>query len=270
MPHPPVRPPVVPARRPEPSSLDRQVSEEWTGAPHERPRLPGPPGRQPGLRETAPVKGFDGVAHAGVAMVTCMDSRIDPLRMVGLKPGDAKIFRNPGGRVDDAALEALVLGVHLLGVNRILVVPAHPLRRGLQHRRRAARAGQRLRPEGRDLVPLPRRRGPGGGAAPRRAQGPHASPDPRRTSRSAASSTTSTRACSARSSEPDGPRPTAGSTPSTTSRAQVSKSRHRHRRCRRHPRVVAARCRSRCRSGPPSGCPNRTRGAPGRRPAPAA
>ena len=73
--------------------------------------------------ETAPVKGFDGVAHAGVAMVTCMDSRIDPLRMVGLKPGDAKIFRNPGGRVDDAALEALVLGVHLLGVNRILVVP---------------------------------------------------------------------------------------------------------------------------------------------------
>jgi len=67
--------------------------------------------------------GFDGVAHAGVAIVTCMDSRIDPLRMVGLKPGDAKIFRNPGGRITDAALEALVLGVHLLGVERILVVP---------------------------------------------------------------------------------------------------------------------------------------------------
>jgi carbonic anhydrase len=67
--------------------------------------------------------GFDGVAHAGVAIVTCMDSRIDPLRMVGLKAGDAKIFRNPGGRVTDAALEALVLGVHLLNVERILVVP---------------------------------------------------------------------------------------------------------------------------------------------------
>ena len=73
--------------------------------------------------ETAPVKGFDGVAHAGVAIVTCMDSRIDPLGMVGLRPGDAKIFRNPGGRVDNAALEALVLGVHLLRVDRILVVP---------------------------------------------------------------------------------------------------------------------------------------------------
>lgn len=69
------------------------------------------------------LSGFDGVAHAGVAVVTCMDSRIDPLRMLGLQPGDAKIFRNPGGRVTGAAVEALVLGVHLLGVKRILVVP---------------------------------------------------------------------------------------------------------------------------------------------------
>ncbi|MGZ4426491.1 MAG: beta-class carbonic anhydrase [Nocardioidaceae bacterium] len=73
--------------------------------------------------ETFALSGFDGVAHAGVALVTCMDSRIDPLQMLGLKPGDAKIFRNPGGRVTEAALEALVLGVHLLNVNRILVVP---------------------------------------------------------------------------------------------------------------------------------------------------
>ena len=69
------------------------------------------------------LSGFDGVAHAGVAIVTCMDSRIDPLGMLGLKPGDAKIFRNPGGRVTEQALEALVLGVHLLNVKRVLVVP---------------------------------------------------------------------------------------------------------------------------------------------------
>ena len=43
--------------------------------------------------------------------------------MLGLEPGDAKIFRNPGGRVTPQALEALVLGVHLLGVDRILVIP---------------------------------------------------------------------------------------------------------------------------------------------------
>lgn len=73
--------------------------------------------------ESFDLSGFDGVAHAGVAIVTCMDSRIDPLGMLGLKPGDAKIFRNPGGRVTPQALEALVLGAHLLNVERILVVP---------------------------------------------------------------------------------------------------------------------------------------------------
>lgn len=73
--------------------------------------------------ESFDLGGFDGVAHAGIALVTCMDSRIDPLGMLGLKPGDAKIFRNPGGRVTPQALEALVLGVHLLRVRRILVVP---------------------------------------------------------------------------------------------------------------------------------------------------
>lgn len=72
--------------------------------------------------ETFDLHGFDGIARAGVAIVTCMDSRIDPLAMLGLKAGDAKILRNPGGRVTDAALVALVLGAHLLQVERVLVV----------------------------------------------------------------------------------------------------------------------------------------------------
>jgi carbonic anhydrase len=67
--------------------------------------------------------GFDGVAHAGVAMVTCMDSRIEPLEMIGLRVGDAKILRTPGGRVTADALVGCILSVHLLGVDRILVVP---------------------------------------------------------------------------------------------------------------------------------------------------
>ena len=73
--------------------------------------------------ESFDLAGFDGVAHAGVAVVTCMDSRIDPLRLLGLRPGDAKILRNPGGRVNEQALKALVLSVNLLSVERILVVP---------------------------------------------------------------------------------------------------------------------------------------------------
>lgn len=67
--------------------------------------------------------GFDGIAHAGVAMVTCMDSRIEPLEMIGLRVGDAKIIRTPGGRLTPDALVGCVLGVHLLGVDRILIVP---------------------------------------------------------------------------------------------------------------------------------------------------
>ncbi|MDO9456045.1 carbonic anhydrase [Nocardioides sp.] len=67
--------------------------------------------------------GLDGVARRGIAVVTCMDSRIDPLGMLGLAPGDAKILRNPGGRVDHLTLEALVLAVHLLGVTRVVIAP---------------------------------------------------------------------------------------------------------------------------------------------------
>ncbi len=63
------------------------------------------------------------VAGRGLAVVTCMDSRIEPLQMLGLKPGDAKIMRNAGARVTDDVLRTLVLAVHLLGVTRVLLVP---------------------------------------------------------------------------------------------------------------------------------------------------
>lgn len=66
---------------------------------------------------------FDGLAHAGVAMVTCMDSRLEPLEMIGLKCGDAKFLRTPGGHVTEDALKGCILGVHLLRVKRILIVP---------------------------------------------------------------------------------------------------------------------------------------------------
>lgn len=67
--------------------------------------------------------GFDGIAKAGVAVITCMDSRIEPLGMLGLHLGDAKIMRTPGGRLTADALVGCILGVHLLNVSRIMVVP---------------------------------------------------------------------------------------------------------------------------------------------------
>jgi carbonic anhydrase len=66
--------------------------------------------------------GLSGTAARGLAVVTCMDSRISPLEMLGLTPGDAKILRNAGARVTDDVLRTLVLGVHLLGVRRVLLV----------------------------------------------------------------------------------------------------------------------------------------------------
>jgi carbonic anhydrase len=66
--------------------------------------------------------GLPGQAGKGLAVVTCMDSRIDPLAMLGLNKGDAKIMRNAGGRVTLDVLRTLSLAVHLLGVERVLVV----------------------------------------------------------------------------------------------------------------------------------------------------
>lgn len=64
-----------------------------------------------------------GRAAKGLAVLTCMDSRIDPLRMLGLVPGDAKILRNAGARVTDDVLRTVVLASYLLGVDRVMVIP---------------------------------------------------------------------------------------------------------------------------------------------------
>jgi carbonic anhydrase len=66
--------------------------------------------------------GLDPVAAQGLAVLTCMDSRIEPLAMLGLEPGDAKILRNAGARVTDDVLRTLVLASYLLGVYRAMVV----------------------------------------------------------------------------------------------------------------------------------------------------
>jgi carbonic anhydrase len=69
-----------------------------------------------------PLAGLEPRAARGLAVLTCMDSRIDPLRMLGLAPGDAKILRNAGARVTEDVLRTLVLADWLLGVDRLMVV----------------------------------------------------------------------------------------------------------------------------------------------------
>ena len=66
--------------------------------------------------------GLEASAARGLAVLTCLDSRIEPLTMLGLRPGDAKILRNAGARVTDDVLRTLVLASYLLGVDRAMVV----------------------------------------------------------------------------------------------------------------------------------------------------
>jgi len=66
--------------------------------------------------------GLDARAAKGLGVLTCMDTRLDPLGMLGLVPGDAKILRNAGARVTDDVLRTLVLARFLLGVHRVMVI----------------------------------------------------------------------------------------------------------------------------------------------------
>jgi carbonic anhydrase len=57
-----------------------------------------------------------------VAVLACMDTRIDLFAMLGLQRGDAHIIRNAGGLVTDDALRSLSISQRLLGTEEIVVV----------------------------------------------------------------------------------------------------------------------------------------------------
>ena len=57
-----------------------------------------------------------------VAILSCMDARILPSRLLGLKEGDSHIIRNAGGVVTDDAIRSLAISQHMLGTEEILVI----------------------------------------------------------------------------------------------------------------------------------------------------
>jgi carbonic anhydrase len=57
-----------------------------------------------------------------LAVVTCMDARIDVFAVLGLHLGDAHVIRNAGGRVTDDVLRSLALSSQVLGVNAVAVM----------------------------------------------------------------------------------------------------------------------------------------------------
>lgn len=58
----------------------------------------------------------------GVAVVACMDARMDVHSMLGLKEGDAHVIRNAGGVVSEDALRSLVISQRLLGTEEVILV----------------------------------------------------------------------------------------------------------------------------------------------------
>jgi len=65
--------------------------------------LPMPPGRR-------------------LAIVTCMDARLDPAKFLGLEEGDAHVIRNAGGLVTEDAIRSLVISHWLLGTHEVAVL----------------------------------------------------------------------------------------------------------------------------------------------------
>src|SRR6476620_7653730 len=57
-----------------------------------------------------------------VAVLSCMDTRIDLFPMLGIDRGDAHIIRNAGGLVTDDALRSLAVSQRLLGTEEVVVV----------------------------------------------------------------------------------------------------------------------------------------------------
>jgi carbonic anhydrase len=79
----------------------RKANESYARS-FQKGHLPMPPGRH-------------------VAVLTCMDARLDPAAFLGLEEGDAHVIRNAGGRAADA-LRSLVISEQLLGTTQIVVI----------------------------------------------------------------------------------------------------------------------------------------------------
>ena len=57
-----------------------------------------------------------------LAIVACMDARVNPYPILGLELGDAHVIRNAGGVVTDDALRSLAISQHLLGTEEIVLI----------------------------------------------------------------------------------------------------------------------------------------------------
>src|ERR1700704_5359868 len=82
---------------------DLLANNEAYAAGFDKGDLPLPPGRK-------------------LAVLACMDARLDPARVLGLEEGDAHVIRNAGGVVSEDAIRSLAISQHLLGTEEIILI----------------------------------------------------------------------------------------------------------------------------------------------------
>ena len=66
--------------------------------------------------------GLGAPPRTGVAVVACMDARLDVYRMLGLEEGDAHVIRNAGGIATDEVVRSLAISQHKLGTTEVVVI----------------------------------------------------------------------------------------------------------------------------------------------------
>jgi len=92
------------------SATDRCLDNNTQYASGRTIHMSGHPGKQP----IHPAK--------RLAVVACMDARLDVADLLGLQTGDAHIIRNAGGVVSDDAIRCLIVSHHLLNTNEIILI----------------------------------------------------------------------------------------------------------------------------------------------------
>jgi carbonic anhydrase len=70
----------------------------------------------------APEKPKPAAPARKLAVLACMDARLDPAKLLGLEEGDAHVIRNAGGVVSDDALRSLAISQNLLGTEEIILI----------------------------------------------------------------------------------------------------------------------------------------------------
>lgn len=92
------------------STTDQYVENNGKYAAGEAVHKPNYPGQQP----IQPAK--------RVAVVACMDARLDVEDLLGLQTGEAHIIRNAGGVVNEDTIRSLIISHHLLDTNEIMLI----------------------------------------------------------------------------------------------------------------------------------------------------